>query len=273
MHLGKWKRWGRCCHGRTGSVSGRTARGLDSQAERALPCIRNQSQLEPEDNDVDMDQDNEQRVEDEREPIRNGGQSDATTKLDSARIRTASLPFTSSDIPANMLRRKLFVPSKEMMDQYLLLDPFIVIPQPGHVHSLAATPCMSYLLTGSEDGYVRTYDFWASANGKNMLSTQQRAMATLGEGVNKGGVVKGYYKNEVEIEEVVGEEEEEPPQDNGPALPWLQTASQPAKPAKEIVKTRKMQPVHSLAVQGDGLWALSGTEVCHHSLRLRCLAS
>jgi transcriptional activator SPT8 len=264
MHLGKWKRWGRCGHGRTGSVSERTARGLDIQAERALPCIRNQSQLEPEDNDVDMDQDNEQRVEDEREPIRNGGQSDTTTKLDSARIRTASFSFTSSDTPANVLRRKLFVPSKETMDQHLLLDPFIVIPQPGHVHSLAATPCMSYLLTGSEDGYVRTYDFWASANGKNMLSTQQRAMATLGEGVNKGGVVKGYYKNDVEIEEVVGEEEEEPP---------LQTASQPAKPAKEIVKTRKMQPVHSLAVQGDGLWALSGTEVCHHSLRLRCLAS
>lgn len=212
-----------------------------------------------------MDGDVGQDQEDHREPSRNGDSHDGSTKLDYARMRTASLPNTSSDIPANILRRKLFVPSQEIMDQHLLLDPFIVIPQPGHVHSMTATPCMSYLLTGSEDGHVRAYDFWASANGKNMLSTQQRSMATLGEGVNKGGLLRGYYKNEVEIEEVVGEEEEAP-QDDGPALPWLQAAAQANKPTKEVIKIKKMQPVYSLAIQGDALWAVSGTEV-RHSVR------
>jgi len=211
-----------------------------------------------------MDGEDGEDETDDRKPSRDGVRHDDTVKLDVDRMRTASLPNTSSDIPANIQRRKLFVPSQEIMNQHLLLDPFIVIPQPGHVHSLTATPCMSYLLTGSEDGYVRAYDFWASANGKNMLSTQQRAMATLGEGVNKGGVIKGYYKNEVEIEEVVGEEEE-PPQNDGPALPWLQTAAQTTKATKEVIKIKKMQPVHSLAVQGDGLWSLSGTEVCFRS--------
>lgn len=142
-------------------------------------------------------------------------------------------------------------------NQHLALDPFIVIPQPGHVHSMTATPCMSYLLTGSEDGYVRLYDFWASANGKNMLSTQQRSMATLGEGVNKGGVVKGYYRNEAEMEQVVGDSEEDA-QAGGPALPWMQNA--PSQSTRETIKVKKMQPVYSMAVQSDGLWAASGTE-------------
>jgi transcriptional activator SPT8 len=191
-----------------------------------------------------------------REPARTLDPPDNTTKLE--RIRSAS-PNPNA-LPPSVLRRQLFIPTPESLTQHLVLDPFIVIPQPGHVHSLAATPCMSYLLTGAEDGYVRAYDFWASANGKNMLSTQQRAMATLGEGVNKGGVIRGYYKNEVEVEEVVGEEEEQP-KNTGPALPWMQAAAEASRAKKEVVKIRKIQPVHSLAVQGDGLWALSGTEV------------
>jgi len=205
--------------------------------------------------DIDM----EENTEDTREPARSQD-PDETAKLDSNNAGGSAQSFAREGIPPSVLRRQLFVPTSESLTQHLVLDPFIVIPQPGHVHSLTATPCMSYLLTGSEDGYVRAYDFWASANGKNMLSTQQRAMATLGEGVNKGGVIRGYYKNEVEVEEVV-EDEEEQPENAGPALPWMQAAAEASKAKKEVTKIRKMQPVHSLAVQGDALWAVSGTEV------------
>jgi len=205
--------------------------------------------------DIDM----EVIAEDAREPARSPS-PDATAKLDSYPTAGLAQNFARDGIPPSVQRRQLFIPTPESLTQHLVLDPFIVIPQPGHVHSLTATPCMSYLLTGSEDGYVRAYDFWASANGKNMLSTQQRAMATLGEGVNKGGVIRGYYKNEVEIEEVV-EDEEEQPENSGPALPWMQAAAEASRAKKEVTKIRKMQPVHSLAVQGDALWAVSGTEV------------
>jgi transcriptional activator SPT8 len=185
---------------------------------------------------------------------------DTSTRIDTPYNISAHAQHASSAVvQAAIQRRQLFKPTPESLIQHLALDPFIVIPQPGHVHSLAVTPCMSYLLTGSEDGHVRAYDFWASANGKNFLSTQQRAMATLGEGVNKGGVVRGYWKNEVDVEEVVGDAPEQSTP-AGPALPWMQ-AAQATQIQKEVVKVKKMQPVYSMAIQSDALWVVSGTEV------------
>jgi len=39
---------------------------------------------------------------------------------------------------------------------------------------MAATQCMRWVFTGSEDGYVRKYDFFASMNGKTLLTATQR---------------------------------------------------------------------------------------------------
>lgn len=148
-------------------------------------------------------------------------------------------------------------PSPSSTSAHLALDPIIVIPHPGHVHSLAATPCLTYLLTGSSDGYVRVYDFWSSANGKNLLTVQQRGVANLGEGVNKGPVVRGYWKNEVEVEEVVGGEEKGEKAEGEELLPWMVAENE----KRERVRVKKMQPVHSMAVQSEGLWAVTGTDV------------
>jgi hypothetical protein len=70
----------------------------------------------------------------------------------------------------------------------------------------------------------------------------------------------------VEVEEVV-EDEEEQPENPGPALPWMQAAAEASKAKKEVTRIRKMQPVHSLAVQGDALWAVSGTEVSRRPVK------
>lgn len=55
-------------------------------------------------------------------------------------------------------------------------------------------------------------------------------MVGLGEGVSKAGVARGWWSNEVNVD-VSGE------------------------------MGRRREPVYSLACEGDGLWALSGTKV------------
>ncbi|KAJ9110673.1 hypothetical protein QFC19_001502 [Naganishia cerealis] len=151
--------------------------------------------------------------------------------------------------------------------QTLSLDPTIVIPHPCATYSLAATPCLSYLLTGNQDGYVRSWDFWASANSGSALSAVQRGVANLGEGVNKAGVARGYWKNEAEVEEVIGGEaggggkarDKKPHMGNDSAFSFLESG-QANTAVSERKRVKRLEPVHSLAVQSDGLWALCGTE-------------
>lgn len=112
----------------------------------------------------------------------------------------------------------------------LSLDAIVGISSPSPVHSLSATMCSSYLLTGSQDGHVRAYDLWSSVNGGQLMTAQQRSVVGLGEGVNKAGVSRGWWSNEVDQ----GEGEDA----------W-----------------RGLEPVYSLACESDGLWAAAGTRV------------
>ena len=61
------------------------------------------------------------------------------------------------------------------------------------------------------------------------MTAQQRTLVGLGEGVTKAGVGKGWWANETEGRDGLG--------------------------------TSRLGPVYSLAVEGDGLWALAGTQV------------
>jgi hypothetical protein len=90
--------------------------------------------------------------------------------------------------------------------------------------------CSSYLLTGSQDGHIRAYDPWSSANGMQTMTAQQRSVVGLGESINKAGVFRGWWNNEVES----GSGEDA----------W-----------------KGLEPVYSLACQSDALWAASGTRV------------
>lgn len=96
---------------------------------------------------------------------------------------------------------------------------------------MATTTCSSYLLTGSQDGYIRCYDLWQSLNGGQLLTVAQKAIVGQGEGISKGGVSRGWWSNEID---------------------GIVTGS----------VAKKLEPVYSLVCESDGLWALTGTQVC-----------
>ncbi len=92
---------------------------------------------------------------------------------------------------------------------------------------------MSYLLTGSDDGFIRCYDFFASVNGKTYLTAPQRHHCGIGEGTMKAGVLKMWWEN------------------------WAPSPSLD----KNEPDGKILSPVRSMAMQSDALWSLSGTAV------------
>ncbi|EJD52927.1 WD40 repeat-like protein [Auricularia subglabra TFB-10046 SS5] len=103
------------------------------------------------------------------------------------------------------------------------IDPVVAIPHPIATHCLAASLCMSHLLTGSQDGYIRDYDIFASCNGKTFLTAPQRHHCGLGDSTMKAGTLRGWWASS-------------PPNAPGESIP----------------------PVYSMAVHSDALWGLSG---------------
>lgn len=122
----------------------------------------------------------------------------------------------------------MFVPAQPWPPSSLTIETIVGIPLPSAVNSISSSTCLSYLLTGGHDGHIRAYDFWASVNGGQVMTAQQRGVVGLGEGVHKAGVGRGWWSCEVE-----------------------DSATPPVK---------RVEPVYSLACEGDALWALAGTQ-------------
>ncbi|KAH9981188.1 WD40-repeat-containing domain protein [Lactifluus volemus] len=122
-------------------------------------------------------------------------------------------------------RRSQLRPSVLYPRSYVV-EAICALPHPVPTHSLAATPCMTHFLTGSEDGYIRDYDIFSAVNGKMFLTAPQRHHAGVVEGTLKAGQVRSWWENP-----------------DGPT------------PSAEAGRS----PVHSLALHGDALWGLSGT--------------
>jgi len=192
------------------------------------------------DDDEDDDEEEEDGSEAEDEDVDMEAQDDAGTfssslKTDgpaSSHSQKSKARTPSSQIPPYQLRRQLFVPSYTSPPSTLSIEATIGIPSPTAVHSIATTTCCSYLLTGSQDGYVRCYDLWSSLNGGQMLTVAQKAVVGQGEGISKGGVGRGWWTNEVDG--IVGGN-----------------------------VGKKLEPVYSMLCEGDGLWALCGTQVSY----------
>lgn len=87
---------------------------------------------------------------------------------------------------------------------------------------------MLHLVTGSEDGYIRDYDIFSAVNGKMFLTAPQRHHAGVVEGSLKAGQIRSWWEN-------------------------------PGTPTTSADAGRL--PVHSLALQSEALWGLSGTDV------------
>ncbi|EIN07302.1 WD40 repeat-like protein [Punctularia strigosozonata HHB-11173 SS5] len=118
------------------------------------------------------------------------------------------------------------------------VEAICAIPHPVPTHALASSLCMTHLLTGSDDGYIRDYDIFAAVNGKNFLTAQQRHHCGVIEGTMKAGQLRCWWEN-------------------------------PAKPPGFGVPGQReshLAPVYSLLMHSDALWALSGSDEGHINL-------
>ncbi|KZO95406.1 WD40 repeat-like protein [Calocera viscosa TUFC12733] len=133
---------------------------------------------------------------------------------------------------AEQQRRSLFF-TADVPHRSYGIDPICALPHPEKTHTncLAGSLCLTHLMTGSDDGFVRDYDFFAGVNGESLLTSQQRQYCGLGEGITKGGVMRSW---------------------------WMNSSSDGAE--------KQALPVHSLICQMDALWGLSGTSNGHVNL-------
>ncbi|KDQ11704.1 hypothetical protein BOTBODRAFT_135510 [Botryobasidium botryosum FD-172 SS1] len=175
-------------------------------------------------------------AEDGRRGTRSGGTGKLRTKDDRAPARDqAEVEDTSYLLSPTYKRRSLFHTSFDNVRSYTI-DPICAIPHPAATHSLAASLCMTHLLTGSDDGFIRDYDFFAGCNGKSLLTAPQRHHCGLGDGVMKGGVLNCWWENVDVI-----------PEGTEPEI-------------------RPVSPVYSMVLQADALWGISGTKTGHLNL-------
>ena len=116
------------------------------------------------------------------------------------------------------------------------VEAICAIPHPVPTHALASSSCLTHLLTGSDDGYLRDYDIFSAVNSKNFLTAPQRHHAGVVEGLMKSGQLRYWWEN--------------------PALPEM-------RPTGVIAADEEpgLAPIYSLSMQSDALWALAGTDV------------
>ena len=148
---------------------------------------------------------------------------------------TPPSPKTRSLSPSPA-RRSRFRPSVLYPRSYTV-EAICALPHPVPTHSLASTPCMTHLATGSEDGYIRDYDIFAAVNGKIFLTAPQRHHAGVVEGTLKAGQIRSWWENP-------------------------ETSTPSAEPGRS--------PVHSLALHSEALWGLSGTNVSNLACPWAC---
>ncbi|KIJ44025.1 hypothetical protein M422DRAFT_208260 [Sphaerobolus stellatus SS14] len=139
-------------------------------------------------------------------------------------------PTERRSLSPAFLRRSLLYPQRIPTKSYTI-ETVCAMPHPVATHSLASSLCMTHLLTGSEDGYIRDYDVYTACNGKNFLSQPQRQHCGIQEGAIKAPVARMWWDNPLQ-----------PPgaMDENPIGPYL-------------------SPVYSMLMQSDALWGLSGT--------------
>ncbi|KAG9318684.1 WD40-repeat-containing domain protein [Chiua virens] len=146
-----------------------------------------------------------------------------------------------SPSPAEVRKRTLAFPftHRSQLPRSFTLEAICAIPHPVPTHSLASSFCMSHLLTGSEDGFIRDYDIFAAVNGKVTLTAPQRHHCNVVEGNMKSGQIRCWWEN-----------------------PDLVSAQSGHPQGSEAT----VSPVYSMAMHSDALWALGGTSRGHINL-------
>ncbi|EJF65877.1 WD40 repeat-like protein [Dichomitus squalens LYAD-421 SS1] len=141
--------------------------------------------------------------------------------------------------PAQIRKTKLL--SDIRWPRSFTVEAICAIPHPCATHALASSLCMTHLITGSDDGYIRDYDVFAAVNGKIFLTAPQRQHCGVIEGIMKAGQIRCWWENAIPVVNPEGPNGEAP-----------------------------LYPVYSLAMQSDALWSLAGSDqghVCLHTVR------
>ncbi|GLB34897.1 putative WD40 repeats [Lyophyllum shimeji] len=69
--------------------------------------------------------------------------------------------------PAQLRKKALVAPiGNQVPPGSYAVEAISALPHPAPTHALASSLCMTHLLTGSDDGYIRDYDVFAAVNGK-----------------------------------------------------------------------------------------------------------
>ncbi|KAF9792221.1 WD40 repeat-like protein [Thelephora terrestris] len=141
-----------------------------------------------------------------------------------------SAPKERPPSPAFLRRSSLF-PRLPNPKSYTV-EAVCALPHPTASYALASSLCMSHMLTGSEDGYIRDYDLFTGLNGKTFLSAPQRHHCNVVEGILKYAPIRFWWENPSDFKREEGTEEAH----------------------------SSLSPVYSLLMQSDALWSLAGTE-------------
>ncbi|ORX97130.1 WD40 repeat-like protein [Basidiobolus meristosporus CBS 931.73] len=184
-----------------------------------------------EDDLIDPDNEEEEMDEDELEDMEEGEEEKEDVKQEKA--ETGEVTVDEGGIFQKYFDASKGTPRRKLQDNADTCKTYDIIPyvaaiEPYNIYCMASTRCMRWVFTGSEDGYVRKYDFFASMNGKTPLAQSQRHNHV--DSVTKSGILLSYWENEEQTPTV--------------------------KTSPEV----KVSPVYSLAVQSEAIWGLTGLE-------------
>nr|CDI54849.1 related to Transcription factor SPT8 [Melanopsichium pennsylvanicum 4] len=147
-------------------------------------------------------------------------------------------------------RRSLFRPSPASITTSTgyQIEPLAAAPHSSQIHAMALSLDGQTLLTGGSDGFVRKYNIHATMNGKTMLT--QNVRHGFVEGITRGGNLTAFWPHEEHLPTSSSISSSSSSSSNSNAF------SQSHLPDKD----RLVGVIHSLAIQQDALWGLSGSE-------------
>lgn len=196
------------------------------------------------DSDEEEEEEEDEDDEDEDEPSLDLGLTEeppppASEQASSPARRSPSTPPPAPSTSRNRslsparIRRNALTFVLDRAPRSYTVEAICAIPHPVPTHALASSSCMTHLLTGSDDGYIRDYDIFSAVNSKNFLTAPQRHHAAVVEGLMKSGQLRCWWEN---------------------------PSSPPELPKLTAEEESGLAPVYSLAMQSDALWALAGTD-------------
>ena len=162
--------------------------------------------------------------------------TDSSSNILSIKVSPIPVVPRKRSLSPTQLRKNALTSTSSTLNSYTV-EAICALPHPVPTHALASSFCMTHLLTGSDDGYIRDYDIFSAVNGKNFLSAPQRAHSGVVEGTMKSGQLRFWWENPVQ-----------------PGVSTLDTL-----PSRE--EDAALSPVYSLAMHSDALWTLAGTDV------------